>query len=185
LEGKYKTNEEVKLPIPGKGQIANIGYTKAMFLKGELVNCFQNFSGFVFSWKDLGEVIFLRRNKYTDILELSSEEEELFYSKLRDFSQSLSIELYVGEYNIGSKRSISINEIEKYTEKYLYDVKKDSEVDDDDEYVNKCGICLEEFENGDECRKILKCNHYFCKNCIEKWLLRCFQCPLCRIEISN
>lgn len=49
------------------------------------------------------------------------------------------------------------------------------------EYEN-CNVCLEDFENDDECR-LLSCNHAYHSNCIDQWLTINKICPVCRKEI--
>jgi len=46
----------------------------------------------------------------------------------------------------------------------------------------ECSICLEKFKKNEECY-ILKCSHCYHKNCIETWLIRSKNCPMCRLEI--
>ncbi|CAN4122259.1 unnamed protein product [Withania somnifera] len=49
-----------------------------------------------------------------------------------------------------------------------------------------CAICLCDFEEGDEGRKIESCNHVFHENCLDKWLMHGkgkATCPLCRSVI--
>jgi hypothetical protein len=41
-----------------------------------------------------------------------------------------------------------------------------------------CSICFEEIKENE--KKIIKCNHIFHKECIDKWFKRSHQCPLCR-----
>jgi hypothetical protein len=48
----------------------------------------------------------------------------------------------------------------------------------------KCGICLAEYENGDQLRS-LACLHSFHKDCVDKWLTINKICPVCRAEINN
>ncbi|XP_050254659.1 RING-H2 finger protein ATL70-like [Quercus robur] len=43
-----------------------------------------------------------------------------------------------------------------------------------------CAICLEDFEDGDVCRKLYACKHTFHKQCVDKWLTINTHCPLCR-----
>lgn len=42
-----------------------------------------------------------------------------------------------------------------------------------------CSICLEEFKCRQHCRKF-GCSHVFHKKCIDKWLTKNTQCPVCR-----
>ncbi|KAL5581000.1 hypothetical protein UlMin_013442 [Ulmus minor] len=48
------------------------------------------------------------------------------------------------------------------------------------EEVTCCSICLEDFEESDECRVLVKCKHTFHLSCIDLWLARDMYCPLCR-----
>ncbi|KAI6674384.1 hypothetical protein NL676_002290 [Syzygium grande] len=63
-------------------------------------------------------------------------------------------------------------------EAVVYRGDKTREIDCED-----CVICLGSFEEGDECWLLKDCNHAYHKNCIEKWLPRCWNCPLCRCAI--
>ena len=47
----------------------------------------------------------------------------------------------------------------------------------------KCPICLEDFEAGEQFRKI-KCKHTFCDECLGDWLEENKKCPVCMIEIE-
>ena len=51
----------------------------------------------------------------------------------------------------------------------------------DDKITRECVICLDEFSDGDECKVGSKCEHIFHKYCIDKWLPKNRQCPLCRL----
>ena len=47
-----------------------------------------------------------------------------------------------------------------------------------------CTICLCEFEENDNLR-IIKCNHAFHQECIDKWLLEnSYKCPICRKDAA-
>lgn len=46
---------------------------------------------------------------------------------------------------------------------------------------NECCICLEKINN----TTLLQCKHKFHKKCIEKWLQKNNNCPLCRAPIKN
>jgi len=53
-----------------------------------------------------------------------------------------------------------------------------------DENQNVCNICLEEFKQGDEMRK-LHCKHAFHQQCIDRWLAQVASCPICKQELQN
>jgi len=46
-----------------------------------------------------------------------------------------------------------------------------------------CAVCLVEFEEGEELRK-LPCGHRFHAPCVDRWLLRSSRCPLCMHEVD-
>jgi hypothetical protein len=49
----------------------------------------------------------------------------------------------------------------------------------------ECHVCLDGFKVGDT-KVILKCKHYFHKDCIYKWL--CYEktnCPICRYDVRD
>ncbi|KAG6600727.1 putative RING-H2 finger protein ATL19, partial [Cucurbita argyrosperma subsp. sororia] len=48
-----------------------------------------------------------------------------------------------------------------------------------------CAICLEEFENGEDCQIFVVCKHIFHYSCIQRWLRRNMTCPICRSPIAN
>lgn len=43
-----------------------------------------------------------------------------------------------------------------------------------------CAICLEDFAQGDSCQVFSMCNHMFHANCIDHWLMKKPNCPVCR-----
>ena len=47
------------------------------------------------------------------------------------------------------------------------------------EVCTSCMVCLCDFEDGEECRR-LPCNHTFHKSCVEEWLSRSPVCPICK-----
>ncbi|WBW71341.1 ubiquitin-protein ligase E3 [Schizosaccharomyces osmophilus] len=48
---------------------------------------------------------------------------------------------------------------------------------------DRCLVCLSDYEQGDECRRLLSCDHFFHRECIDKWLLSSQNsCPLCRAK---
>lgn len=52
--------------------------------------------------------------------------------------------------------------------------------------MGACGICLEDFENGDTKKKLACSNrpHAFHKDCIDKWLKLVASCPICKNEVG-
>jgi len=48
-----------------------------------------------------------------------------------------------------------------------------------------CPICLCELREGDAARSLCGCGHTFHKSCIDLWLVRCANCPLCKAEVGN
>ncbi len=53
------------------------------------------------------------------------------------------------------------------------------------EEVNEdvCPICLEEFNEGEDVRRINSCEHVFHPHCIEQWISNHLNCPYCRNDI--
>ncbi|KAL5750233.1 hypothetical protein ACOSP7_024836 [Xanthoceras sorbifolium] len=64
----------------------------------------------------------------------------------------------------------------KFREKH----EQEDEAEADTGSTSKCCICLDEFKDGDRCKILSNCNHVYHKECIDKWLLQCICCPLCR-----
>lgn len=50
---------------------------------------------------------------------------------------------------------------------------------DEDENKDNCSICLDDYIDDDELRK-LSCNHIFHKECVDIWLKNNSLCPICR-----
>jgi len=48
----------------------------------------------------------------------------------------------------------------------------------------QCVICLEEFEEGIELKR-LSCKHHYHSSCIDKWLIQNGKCPLCNSKAVN
>jgi Ring finger domain len=58
---------------------------------------------------------------------------------------------------------------------------------DDPLIVNEeeCYICFEKYKERELKRKLPKCNHYFHKKCIDKWLKSKSTCPHCRCDLME
>jgi hypothetical protein len=51
--------------------------------------------------------------------------------------------------------------------------------------VAECSICLNDIHDGDSERCLTGCGHTFHKACIDLWLVRCAECPLCKSEVRR
>ncbi|KAK9668101.1 hypothetical protein RND81_13G035500 [Saponaria officinalis] len=50
--------------------------------------------------------------------------------------------------------------------------------------VDNCAICLHEFKNRDEIRKLQNCKHIFHRTCVDRWMEQDQRnCPLCRTSL--
>mmetsp|Transcript_14830 Transcript_14830/g.22656 ORF Transcript_14830/g.22656 Transcript_14830/m.22656 type:complete len:291 (-) Transcript_14830:189-1061(-) len=58
-------------------------------------------------------------------------------------------------------------------------------VADEKEPQLTCNICLEDFQKGDEIRKLPHCSHTFHKQCIDRWLSQVASCPICKKELDR
>lgn len=55
----------------------------------------------------------------------------------------------------------------------------------DKQLEERCQICLTDYEEGETCRSLTKCAHYFHKECIDEWLTTGRNnCPLCRTNTA-
>jgi len=59
---------------------------------------------------------------------------------------------------------------------------KKRKIKDDELLVSECIICLENYKKDDKI-SILSCDHYYHTKCLNEWLKKKEECPLCRIEI--
>jgi len=49
----------------------------------------------------------------------------------------------------------------------------------------ECPICINDFQRGDIVRRLPECDHVFHKSCIDLWLLRSADCPLCKRSVRK
>ncbi|KAL6973652.1 RING-type E3 ubiquitin transferase [Sarracenia purpurea var. burkii] len=46
-----------------------------------------------------------------------------------------------------------------------------------------CAVCLEFFREGEWCRSLPECHHTFHASCVDKWLTKVANCPICRTHV--
>lgn len=49
----------------------------------------------------------------------------------------------------------------------------------------ECSICLNDICEGDAVRRLPQCSHTFHKSCIDLWVLRRADCPLCKCKVTG
>ena len=59
---------------------------------------------------------------------------------------------------------------------------KKRKIKEDELILSECSICLENYNKGDKI-SILSCGHYYHSECLNRWIEKKEECPLCRIEI--
>lgn len=64
-------------------------------------------------------------------------------------------------------------------ERFLPMVQYDGVVDGKED----CAVCLELFKEGEWCRALPACGHVFHASCVDRWLIRRENCPLCRARV--
>ncbi|CAM0948718.1 unnamed protein product [Alopecurus aequalis] len=57
--------------------------------------------------------------------------------------------------------------------------RKEAAADDEE---TTCAVCLTEYADGEELRRLPGCAHAFHRRCVDDWLLRRPTCPLCRTQ---
>lgn len=94
------------------------------------------------------------------------------------YEELLHLEERLGNVNQGASQDT----IEQNTLPHKY--KKVKRVNDDDcDQLEKCTICLCEFEDGEDVRR-LPCMHLFHIVCVDQWLTTNKKCPICRVDIE-
>lgn len=84
-----------------------------------------------------------------------------------------------GNINRGASRGC----IERNTFPHKFTKRAPGEEDEDDEEADKCTICLSEFEQEEDVRR-LPCMHLFHVECVDQWLSQNKRCPICRVDIE-
>jgi hypothetical protein len=51
--------------------------------------------------------------------------------------------------------------------------------------ARECAVCLSTWSDGDEPVKMRPCGHYFCEECLGRWLQKHSNCPLCRAPLPH
>ncbi|XP_014468897.1 PREDICTED: E3 ubiquitin-protein ligase Arkadia-like isoform X2 [Dinoponera quadriceps] len=72
--------------------------------------------------------------------------------------------------------------IESHTFPHKY--KRVKKVENGDDATEKCTICLSEFEDCENVRR-LPCMHLFHIDCVDQWLCTNKRCPICRVDIET
>lgn len=105
------------------------------------------------------------------------------YIKMKNFkieiiTGNLKKQLIVRQKNTNSNSNDDILDslgLEEVPYKEL--VPKSKKVNADEKEI--CSICYSEYIKG-EFKRELECNHCFHKKCIDKWLKKFLNCPICR-----
>ncbi|XP_010548628.1 PREDICTED: RING-H2 finger protein ATL56 isoform X2 [Tarenaya hassleriana] len=50
-------------------------------------------------------------------------------------------------------------------------------------YGSDCVVCLDEFRQGQWCRRLVGCGHVFHRRCVDSWLVKVAACPVCRARV--
>ncbi|XP_015174906.1 PREDICTED: uncharacterized protein LOC107065574 [Polistes dominula] len=84
----------------------------------------------------------------------------------------------MGHMNYGATQE----SIESHTFPHKY--KRVKKVENSEDAVEKCTICLSEFEDCESVRR-LPCLHLFHIDCVDQWLCTNKRCPICRVDIET
>ncbi|KAJ4729186.1 RING-H2 finger protein ATL56-like [Melia azedarach] len=49
----------------------------------------------------------------------------------------------------------------------------------------ECAVCLDNFKKGEKCRLLPICNHSFHAQCVDAWILKNPNCPICRTAADS
>ena len=85
-----------------------------------------------------------------------------------------SNEVLVNVYNRQNNEGVKLLDLLNNTDVILF---KDNDTENPD---TQCSICQTRYEENTIIRKINNCNHYYCINCLDRWLTTNNKCPQCR-----
>ncbi|KAI0030499.1 hypothetical protein K488DRAFT_25043, partial [Vararia minispora EC-137] len=54
-----------------------------------------------------------------------------------------------------------------------------------DARVDRCGVCLSQFRDGENGAVGASCRHAFHEVCVERWMRRAETCPVCRDTLGK
>uniref|UniRef100_A0A0C9QIA6 RING-type E3 ubiquitin transferase n=1 Tax=Fopius arisanus TaxID=64838 RepID=A0A0C9QIA6_9HYME len=108
---------------------------------------------------------------------------EFVMQQARHISAGLENYMRIVDLRRGSHISCGATQesIENHTFPHKYKLVK--KVENGDDAVEKCTICLSEFEDCESVRR-LPCMHLFHKDCVDQWLCTNKRCPICRVDIE-
>ncbi|KAL5020406.1 hypothetical protein ScPMuIL_003298 [Solemya velum] len=95
------------------------------------------------------------------------------------YEELLNLEERLGNVNRGASQTT----IEMNTLPHKYHKTKRVSDNDCPESPEKCTICLSEYEEGEDVRR-LPCMHLFHIECVDQWLTTNKKCPICRVDIE-
>lgn len=75
----------------------------------------------------------------------------------------------IGNHEVG----LSMEKIDFCAPAFIIDTQKD----------DCCPICLDDISKKQYARRIIKCKHTYCGECIEQWLQKNHNCPVCKEDV--
>lgn len=110
---------------------------------------------------------------------IESIDDSLYISNYQDNNNLFDLNLYFPSVELIQRifddyiKNLDKLNIEQYNNSIIRENKK----------IDECPIC---FNSKEKSIKLINCNHSFCENCIENWLLNHKStCPICRINVLN
>ncbi|KAG8189051.1 hypothetical protein JTE90_025485 [Oedothorax gibbosus] len=98
------------------------------------------------------------------------------HARLEDYMR------FVDQRRMAVNRGATQATIERNTLPHKY--KKIMKCNETDDNLEKCTICLCEFEDDEDVRR-LPCMHLFHIECVDQWLTTNKRCPICRVDIED